>query len=188
MDAIETLRRAGEAYRARLGGVRADQWDQRSVCDGWTVKELADHVLGGNRFAVPLLSGASADAALTIALEGGFDGDLLGLYDTSAAAQLEAFSAPGALDAEVAHPSGPTDGRTFAGLRAGDQLLHGWDLARSTGQDEGLDEGVAAAVWAVYEPRLTGPTGDRFGDGASGTVPDDAPVVLRLLDRSGRRP
>ena len=189
MDTIEALRRAGDEYRGRLEGVGPDQWDLASVCDGWTVKELADHVLGGNRFAVPLLGGASADAAFSTAvLDGAFDGDVVGLYDESAAAQVEAFSAPGALDVEVAHPSGPTDGRTFAGLRTGDLLLHGWDLARSTGQDESLDEDVVAEVWAVYEPRLSGPTGGRFGDGASGDLAAEAPLVLRLLDLSGRRP
>ena len=37
MDTIEALRRAGEGYRDRLEGVRSDQWDLPSVCDGWTV-------------------------------------------------------------------------------------------------------------------------------------------------------
>lgn len=188
MDTIEALRKAGDEYRRRLVAIATGEWEQPSVCEGWTVKELADHVLGGNRFAVPLLAGASADAAFAIALDGGFDGDVVGLFDESAAAQVEAFSVPGALDAEVAHPSGPTDGRTFAGLRTGDLLLHGWDLARSTGQDESLPDDLVAAVWAVYEPRLAGPTGGRFGDGASGTVSADASLTLRLLDLSGRRP
>jgi uncharacterized protein (TIGR03086 family) len=188
MDAVDALTRAGEEYRRRLVEVGPEQWSLPSACEAWTVKELADHVLGGNRFAVALLGGASADAAFSIALEGGFDGDLVGLFDESQAAQLEAFAAPGALDVEVQHPAGPTSGATFAGLRTGDLLLHGWDLARSLGLDETLDEQVAAEVWRVYEPRLSAGTGDRFGEGASGTIGADAPVVLRLLDLSGRRP
>jgi len=188
VEIIEVLTRAGEEYRRRLVEVGPAQWSLPSACDDWTVKDLVDHVLGGNRFAVPLLGGASPDAAFAIALEGGFDGDLVGLFDESQAAQIEAFAAPGALDADVAHPSGPTSGATFAGLRAGDLLLHGWDLARSLGLDETVDDEVAAEVWRVYEPRLSADTADRFGDGASGTVGADAPIGLRLLDLSGRRP
>jgi uncharacterized protein (TIGR03086 family) len=187
MDTIEALRRAGDEYRVRLEAVAPGQWGLASACDGWTVKDLADHVLGGNRFAVPLLGGASFEASFSIALEGGFDGDMVGLFDESMAAQVEAFSVPGAMEAVVAHPSGPTSGSTFAGLRTGDLLLHGWDLARSIGVDDALDDDVVAEVWRVLEPRVSADGRGVFGDAASGEVPDDAPLVERLLDLTGRR-
>ena len=60
MELIDALERATEAYEQRLVAVDPRQWGQASACDGWTVKDLADHVLGGNRFAVALLSGATA--------------------------------------------------------------------------------------------------------------------------------
>ena len=168
----------------------AAQWELPSVCDGWTVKDLADHVLGGNRFAVPLLDGESSEAAFSIALAGGFDGGAVGLFDVSMAAQLEAFEMPGALEVEVQHPSGPTSAATFAGLRTGDLLLHGWDLARSCGGEEDLDEELVAEVWRVYEPRISNGTNrpGAFGDGPTETYDENAPLVLRLLDLTGRRP
>jgi uncharacterized protein (TIGR03086 family) len=190
VNTIDALRRAGEEYRQRLVQVGRDQWNLPSVCEGWTVKELADHVLGGNRFTVPLLGGASADTAFSIAVDGDFDDDIVALFDESMAAQLEAFAVPGALDVEVAHPAGATSGITFAGLRTGDLLLHAWDLARSIGVDDSLNSEVVEQVWQVYEPRLNaGAIGSGgFGDGATGTLGDDAALVLRLLDLTGRRP
>jgi hypothetical protein len=64
--------------------VPAGRWLDPSVCEGWTIKDLADHVLGGNRFAVPLLAGRSAEEAFAAALEGGFDDDPVVSYRASA--------------------------------------------------------------------------------------------------------
>lgn len=152
------------------------------------MKDLADHVLGGNRFAVPLMAGANADEAFEHALAGGFDGDPVTMFIDSAHPQLEAFRRPGALDATVHHPNGDITGRRFLSYRVGDLLLHGWDLARSTGGDDALDEDLVPDVWHAHQP-LVGGGGEPgvFGAGASGDVPDDAPLSVRLLDLTGRR-
>jgi uncharacterized protein (TIGR03086 family) len=159
------------------------------VCSGWTVKDVADHVLGGNRFAVGLLAGATADEALQDARAQTFVGDPVALHRASAVAQLAAFSAPGALDLVVHHPAGEIAGRQFLAFRLGDLLLHGWDLARSTGGDETLDDELLPLVWEAYQPILTTALDHgAFGDGPTGDVPDDSPLWRRLLDLTGRRP
>jgi len=189
VEPIEALDRATAQYRRRLVAVASEQWAQPSACDEWTVKDLADHVLGGNRFAVPLLAGASAEDAFGQAFAGGFDGDPVVQFDESASAQLEAFRRAGALDAVVHHPVGEIDGRTFLGFRLGDLLLHGWDLARSTGGDDELDEELVPDVWRAYQP-IAEAAADRgtFGQGPTGSVPEEAPLAVRLLDLTGRRP
>ena len=77
----------------------------------------------------------------------------------------------------------------FLGMRVADALLHAWDLARAIGADEQLPAGLVAEVWAVMSPMaaLIGSSGF-FGSGPSGQVDEDAPLQLRLLDLSGRRP
>ena len=186
MEPLELLKRTAVEYRARLVAVPADRWGDQSVCGEWTVKEVADHVVGGNRFAVALLEGASTEEAIAAMRTGSFEGDPVELFDEAAAAQFAAFETEGALDRIVHHPAGDMPGAAFIGLRAGDLLLHGWDLARSTGGDESLDAQLAEQIHAVYLPIV-----DRarsFGIFAdTGTeVADDAPIAQRLLVLSGR--
>jgi len=62
-------------------------------------------------------------------------------------------------------------------------------LARAIGADETLSPGLVGALWDAFAPiadfiKLAGV----YGEGPSGDVPDDAPLQLRLLDVSGRRP
>ena len=188
MDPIAALELATQAYEQRLAAVGPDQWNLPSACDGWTVKDLADHVVGGNRFAVSMLAGASVEDAFTHAVEGGFDGDPLALTRESAARQLDAFRSPGAPTTTVHHPSGDIDGATFLGFRLGDLVLHGWDLARSVGGDERMDDGLVAIVWDAYANRGDALIeGGGFGAGTSGEVPSSAPLAARLLDLTGRR-
>ncbi len=188
VEPLEALTRATDGYEQRLAAVRTEQWDQPSACIGWTVKDLADHVLGGNRFAAVLATGATSDEALTHAFAAGFDGDPVASFVESSTAQLDAFKRTGALDATVLHPQGDISGRTFLYFRVGDLLLHGWDLARSTGGDDELDDDLVPDVWRAYQPLFPAATANgAFGDGPSGDVPEDAPLALRLLDITGRR-
>jgi len=186
MDPRDLLRRTAVEYRVRLAAVPADRWGEQSVCGEWTVKEIADHIVGGNRFAVALLDGGSTQDAMAAARTGSFEGDPVERFDETAATQLAAFEAEGALDRIVHHPAGDMPGSAFAGFRAGDLLLHGWDLARSTGGDESLPDQLAEAIYAVYLP--TADSARSFGIFAdTGTkVTDDAPIAQRLLVLTGR--
>ena len=188
VEPLALLRRASDFYDRRLISVKQDQWELPSVCDGWSVRDVADHVLGGNRFALGMLAGLDANAAYAAALADGFDEEPVTAYRGSAQAQLEAFSAAGALDVVVQHPDGDIGARQFLGFRLGDLLLHGWDLARSTGGDDTLDDELVEPVWEAYHRIITA-TNDRgaFGHGPSGTVSSDSPLAVRLLDLTGRR-
>jgi uncharacterized protein (TIGR03086 family) len=189
VEPLAALDHSYKGFETRLFAVGDDQWTKPSICDGWTVRDLVDHVIGGNRFAVGLLAGQTAQEALAGALAPGFDGDPRELVSESAAAQFDAFSVEGALDSVVQHPAGEISARQFLGFRIGEFLVHGWDLARSTGGDETMEQELIPIVWDAYLPVLgLAPERRTFGDGPSGTVPDDAPLWLRLLDASGRRP
>lgn len=186
MEPLDLLKRTAVEYRTRLAAVPADRWGDQSVCGEWTVKQVADHIVGGNRMAVALLNGASTEDAMAAAGRGGFEGDPIALFDETAAAQLAAFTADGALDRTVHHPAGDMPGAAFIGLRAGDLLLHGWDLARSTGGDDSLPADLAEALYPVYLPIAeVARTFGIFADTGT-TVADDAPIAQRLLVLTGR--
>jgi uncharacterized protein (TIGR03086 family) len=47
MDTMEMYRRAQDGFDAMLAAVRQDQWDVPSACAGWTVRDVAGHVIWG---------------------------------------------------------------------------------------------------------------------------------------------
>jgi hypothetical protein len=77
----------------------------------------------------------------------------------------------------------------FIWMRVRDTAVHTWDLARSIGADERLDDDLMATIWSQVEPvaPLLAVSG-MFGSGASGELTDDASMQARVLDALGRRP
>ncbi|MFE2291436.1 TIGR03086 family metal-binding protein [Streptomyces sp. NPDC059452] len=75
-----------------------------------------------------------------------------------------------------------------AGAVALDELVvHGWDLARSTGQPYEAGEAELRSCEALLAPADDDP--DRGGIfGPPVPVPDDAPLLDRVIGLSGRRP
>ena len=107
-----TTREVGELLRA----VTADQWEARTPCAGWTVRDLVNHLVGENRWIPPLLAGS------TVADVGGeLDGDLLGADPVAAwdAARQggrcrgvrDAISTASCTSVSATHPLGSTSPR-----------------------------------------------------------------------------
>ncbi|HKP42368.1 TIGR03086 family metal-binding protein [Mycobacterium sp.] len=66
-------------------------------------------------------------------------------------------------------------------------VIHGWDLARATGQTYDVDPGVTEAVLAnIAQFAAQGSVEGLFG--AAVPVADDAPVLDRIIALSGRDP
>ena len=74
----------------------------------------------------------------------------------------------------------------YAGHRFIDVLVHGWDLAKATGQDTTMEPDLVQAALAVIEPHreLLRASG-MFGEDVP--VADDADDQTRLLAVLGRR-
>jgi uncharacterized protein (TIGR03086 family) len=185
VDLPEVHAQALDATEPYVAGVTDDQWDLASVCDGWTVRELVNHIVTGNYWAEELGSGKTIEE-VGDRLDGDVLGtDPLGAYRDSAVRAAAVFRAPGAMDAPCAVSYGPVPGSVYCGHRFIDVLVHGWDVAKSTGQDTRLDPVLVETCWAVVEPQL-----DMLeGSGAFGTtvrVPDDADPQTKLLAALGR--
>jgi uncharacterized protein (TIGR03086 family) len=72
------------------------------------------------------------------------------------------------------------------GIAFSDQLLHGWDLARATRQEETMPPGLAEAALAVIHGRFT--EEQRVGVfKPEVAVAADAPAQEKLLAYTGRR-
>jgi uncharacterized protein (TIGR03086 family) len=144
-----------EATRGFVVGLGDEHWALPTPCEGWSVRDLLNHIVAGNMWAAKLASGHTIDDVGTA-----FDGDMVGsdsvgAYDASAEAAAAAFEAPGALDAPCAVSYGPVPGSVYAGHRLLDVLIHGWDLATATGQPADLDPNLVDACWDIVRPQLS---------------------------------
>jgi uncharacterized protein (TIGR03086 family) len=185
VDLPEVHAGALESTRRIVAGVDASQWGGPSVCSDWDVRALVNHIVSGNLWVPELVGGKSiADVGDRL------DGDMLGddpvaAYDASADVAAAAFRAPGAMDAPVGVSYGPVPGSIYCGHRFLDVLIHGWDVARSTGQDGTLDPQLVEACWEVVEPQAEMLAGSGMF-GTAGSAPAGADRQTALLVMLGR--
>jgi len=179
-------REALDATKEIVARVSDDQWSMPTPCSDWNVRDVVNHLVAENWWAVELVGGATIEE-----VGSKLDGDQLGddplkAYERSAQAAAQAFEEPGALDAPCGVSYGPVPGSVFAEHRFLDALIHGWDLAVATGQDPTLDPALVEACWNAVSPqaemlRASGVFGSEV------VVPDTAGTQTRLLAVLGRR-
>jgi uncharacterized protein (TIGR03086 family) len=142
LDLLDLYGHASEWAGAKVRGAGSNL-DAPTTCDGWTVRTLMNHMLETQRYFV----GSARGEEVTLSQD---PPDLLGQhpsvdFDRARTETLRTFGAPG-----VIARTGPALGIAFS-----DQLLHGWDLAVSTGQDATMPEGLPAAAYAMIHGRFT---------------------------------
>ena len=172
--------------RRIVAGVAPDQWGDPTPCDDWDLRALVNHVVAGNFWVAPLLEGQTIEDVGTR-----YDGDVLGsdplaAYDRSSLEAQTAGSAPGALEAPCALSYGTVPGAVYLGHRILDVVIHGWDIAKATGQDPTIGPELVERCRAIMEPEL----GLIQGSGMFGTpvtVDEDASAEARLLATIGRQ-
>jgi uncharacterized protein (TIGR03086 family) len=173
-----------------LKEVRADQASAPTPCAEWDVRALLNHVIGTLWLSEALFSDRAPRHPMA---PGGLPAaDLAGddpaaAYAEASAAALAAASAGDALTRVHVTPLGDMPGPALAGFTTLDILVHGWDLAKATGQPAGLDGTLAAHVLAFAGQALTADTrAPRIGPVLP--VPPGAPLTDRLVGFLGRHP
>ncbi len=187
MDQVALLPLAIAEVQARLNLVNTSNLAHPTNCEGWTIKELTEHLVGGSRMSTCLLTGGTREEAIAtfnVHLSDNPGND----FAASAAEEIDAIGKAD-LAGIVPHPAMDMPIAQLLQFRISDYLIHGWDLARSLGTDETLNAILVKEVWDGIQPMapMLAQTGV-FGTGASGNVGEDAPLQNRLLDLLGRRP
>jgi uncharacterized protein (TIGR03086 family) len=186
---LEPLSRALDLFGQLLTGVGQEQWSRPTPCDAWNVQQLVDHVISGQRLAAHALRGEPAQSASgTLSMENYAD-EAVAAYQASASDLLAACSQPGALERVVTVPAGTVPGAVVVHLRTTDTIVHGWDLARATGQaTTALPAELAEQELAFARVQLGKIPPDRRPFAPPQPVDDDAPAIDRLAALLGRRP
>jgi len=153
-------------FRTRLVGVAPDQWSKPTPCTDWTVTALVAHVINTHRRVLATLDGTEPADVDT-------GGDLLGQWDDASGAVAAALGDDVRSAQVMSGMFGDQSFETLVGrLVCSDTLIHTWDLARATGQDETLDP-VAVSIASEsltpldeairrpggFAPKITAPPG-----------------------------
>jgi len=171
--------RVAAAFAARMDGCPADRWSAPSPCEGWTARDVAAHAVDVQR----RVAATVGSEAVPVAPEE----DAAAAWDDATADVSAALDDAPTASRVVTTPFGelPFE-QLVGGLGCADALVHTWDFARATGQDERLDA-EAVEVAGTY---LT-PISDRLrGAGAFGpelSPPEGADAQTALLCFLGRR-
>ena len=174
-DLLDLYRQASEWTLGKVAGA-SDKLAAQSPCDEWNVRQLMDHMLDTQNYFLGTARGqeVSMPSPNPPAL---LKGDPRDAFSQCREDVLRAFSEEG-----VIAKTGPSLGIAFA-----DQLIHGWDLAKASGQDATMPDGLADAAYNMIHGKFT-------DDQRKGTFKPEVPVGPdasaqdKLLAYTGRNP
>ena len=170
-----------------VGNVNAAELDSKTPCTGWDLRTLLNHTILWTAYSAEQRAyGRSVAEDLMsrdFTAEPGFAAD----YQAQVARAVQAWSDPKAWEGSRGVMGSETPAAEIAAMLISETVLHGWDIARATGQDYHCDAGLAEALLKTVEAQ-----GEMFrqyqGFANIVPVPDDADAFDRALGLSGRDP
>jgi uncharacterized protein (TIGR03086 family) len=187
MSTREHLHSVVATLQPVIHGVSDQQLDEPTPCTEFDVRAVANHMLG----TVEAMRRVGAAEPLDPQDPWGTSGDHLRpeqwRQDLSERLRqyADAWSRPDAWEGEAMDGAVPR--QLIGDMGYVEVMLHGWDLARGSGQEVEFDDDAAErALEIMDEIGEQGRTGGAFGPEVE--VADDAPAFARALARSGRDP
>lgn len=178
---VDRYRKRAEIFEAKVAAVAPDDWSNQSPCADWTARDVVGHIVVMHDVMLQRVN-RSLSAAPSVA-------DDPRAAFRAARADVEALLAdPVLATREVDTPMGSmTAAEHVDRVVSADMPLHGWDLARATGQDDTIDPAeianASAAVAGLPEEIMRMP--GVFGPAL--TPPADADEQTKLLAFLGRK-
>jgi len=172
-------RRAQRTVIELVTALDDDQLAAPTPCDGWSVRDVVEHLIGNNVWIVTGLGATAPVVADDPRVAYRTTADAL----TSTVADDEVLAKPFTLGEFGTFPAG-----IALGVHVVDVVVHGWDIATSTGAEITVDDDlVSAAIEVVLSfPASAWGPGGAFARRIE--LPADAPAMDRLLGLCGRDP
>ncbi|WP_245574064.1 TIGR03086 family metal-binding protein [Amycolatopsis nigrescens] len=189
---MELYRRAQDGFDAVLAEVRPDQWDMPSACAGWTVRDVAGHVVWGQHQMRAWATGA--DYTERAGAPGAERPAVMAGEDPVATWRAARTASVATLTEEtLARPTsiagiGEVPLAAVVTLLTTDHVAHTWDIGHALGMDVQLDPALVAVAfdWAranvVRRPGFFGP------ELAPPTGADEQTRMLAFLGRAAWQP
>ena len=175
-DLLDLYSRASEWTLQKVKGA-ASGLDSDTPCERWNVRELMNHMLETQRYFVGSARGQSVSPPGQTPAATLLGDDPVQEFKKAREETMNTYG-----DKDVLEKSGPT-----LGIAVADQLLHGWDLAKATGQDTTMPPALAEAAYQMIHGKLT-------DDQRKGSfkpelqVDDTASAQDKFLAYAGRNP
>ncbi|MGW5417781.1 TIGR03086 family metal-binding protein [Actinomadura geliboluensis] len=142
--------RALDLFEGLVAGVSRDGWDAPSPCAGWTARDAAGHVTGGQHL-IRALAGGEPEPDVHRDPARFVPGDVLMSWRT-ARKECAAALTPDALRRPI--PFGGLGDLPLADYLEGyilEPLVHAWDLAKATAQPSRLDPDLVHHAFATAQ-------------------------------------
>ncbi|MEU0162849.1 TIGR03086 family metal-binding protein [Streptomyces sp. NPDC006261] len=172
-----------------LDAIHDDRLGGPTPCPDYAVRELLAHLTG---LATAFRDAARKDLGASTAVPPGsalpvLDDDWREVLPRRLEEVAAAWRSPAAWTGMTRAGGVELPGEVAGAVALDELVVHGWDLARSTGQPYEAGEAELHACAALLAPVDDDP--DRGGVfGPPVPVPDDAPPLDRVIGLSGRRP
>lgn len=175
-------------FSARVAAVGPDDWGKPTPDADWSVADLVEHLIDEHRWMPPLLGGHDLQTAEGIvkAKADAASPDHAAEWASAAIESSQAMADPDVLSRNVQLSRGPTPAAQYVAEMIFDLTVHAWDLQRAVGYEGALPDELVSFVFDIAK---------QFGDMSSTgmfaapvSVPDDAPLIDRLVAATGRDP
>jgi uncharacterized protein (TIGR03086 family) len=146
---------AAQADRV-VAAVHEDQLEDPTPCTDWRVRDVINHLVTGNL----LFAAIVADAPRPDRGADHLGDDPLAAFRDSVTRLSEAFAKHDVLAGTYATPIGEGPGALLVQMRLSELVVHGWDIAKATGQSTDFDPDAVAAARSGYEHAPVLPRGE----------------------------
>jgi uncharacterized protein (TIGR03086 family) len=182
------LMAAAAAETARVvAGAMNTALDQTTPCRDWDLRTLLNHTILWTAYSAERRAHGESVAEELMSRDFTADPGFAQDYEAQIEKAVQAWSDPQAWEGDRNVMGSAMPAADIAAMLIMEMVLHGWDVARATGQDYHADDELAQAVLATVKAQ-----GDMFrqyqGFAAIIPVPDDASAFDRALSLSGRDP
>src|SRR5580692_1940884 len=181
---------AAEAARVVAGAAKAANTktlEQTTPCTDWDLRTLLNHMILWTSYSAERRAHGESVAEELMSKDFTAEPGYAQAYQAQIAKAVDAWSEPEAWAGDRNVMGSATPAADIAAMLIAEMVLHGWDIAKATGQDYRCDDAVARNVLKTVEAQ-----GELFrqyqGFAAIVPVPDDAAAFDRALALSGRDP
>ena len=154
MQEADRYRTLAQSMTECIAGVPDDKWGAATPCEGWTARDVVGHLVDTSGMFLGFI-GQDAPGGPS------GDEDPLGAFTTARDAVQGALDDPATAAQEYDGMFGRTSfAKSVDGFLSADLVIHRWDLARATGQDETLPPAEVQRIQAELAPmdeKMRGP-------------------------------